>query len=316
MDPTVVAFYYDWYGNPGHSGAWRHWDECHYATRHPGRSDAAGHLDLGAAHTPVLGAYDSLDPAVCSTHVAQAAGCGIDVFAATWWGQRDRRYEPLLAAAAGSPVRVALYWETLTDPDGGVAAALADLTWVLEQVGSHPAYWRIDGRPAVFVYRRCFSQLRRWDDWGVVLQQLRADREVVLLADTSALEALPLFDGYHVTTSALQVALGHDVEHFNRAMATACRDAGKYFAAAVIPGFDNARVHERGRLIVDRRGGELYDQQWGAALSSDPDLVMINSFNEWHEGSEIEPSLEFGDQYLQTTRAWIQRYRAEAVRRE
>ncbi|MCL5947276.1 MAG: hypothetical protein M1298_04590, partial [Chloroflexi bacterium] len=27
MAPTVVAFYYDWYGNPEWSGAWQHWDE-------------------------------------------------------------------------------------------------------------------------------------------------------------------------------------------------------------------------------------------------------------------------------------------------
>ncbi len=43
---------------------------------------------------------------------------------------------------------------------------------------------------------------------------------------------------------------------------------------------------------------------------------MINSFNEWHEGSEIEPSLELGDQYLQATGAWVERYRAVKLRED
>ncbi len=170
-----------------------------------------------------------------------------------------------------------LYWETMTDPEGGTAMALADLRWELERAGSHPATGG-STTPTIFVYRRCFSQLRRWDDWGVVLQQLRADRAVIV--DTSALEALPFFDGYHTTTSTLQLALVHDIEQFNRAMVTTCYDANKLFAAAVIPGFDNTRVHERGRLVVDRRDGALYDQQWAAALASNPGPVMIYSFNE------------------------------------
>jgi hypothetical protein len=28
-------------------------------------------------------------------------------------------------------------------------------------------------------------------------------------------------------------------------------------------------------------------------------IVMINSWNEWHEGSEIEPSTEYGRQYIE-----------------
>lgn len=36
-------------------------------------------------------------------------------------------------------------------------------------------------------------------------------------------------------------------------------------------------------------------------------IVMVNSFNEWHEGSEIEPSVEYGDQYSKYAKASFQK---------
>ena len=31
-------------------------------------------------------------------------------------------------------------------------------------------------------------------------------------------------------------------------------------------------------------------------------FLLVTSFNEWHEGTEVEPSTEFGDAYLRLTR--------------
>jgi hypothetical protein len=40
---------------------------------------------------------------------------------------------------------------------------------------------------------------------------------------------------------------------------------------------------------------------WEEAIRAQPDWVLLTSWNEWHEGSEIEPSWEDGDQYLRLT---------------
>lgn len=159
---TVVAFYYDWYGNPEFSGKWLHWDECHYTTRDPSKMiNEKGYRDLGATHNPILGAYDSQDPKVVEAHIKMAEEIGLDAFAVTWWAQRDRRFEKILDFAASSKIKIALYWETLTNPEGGVERAVDDLMWVLNNYADKPAYWKIDERPVIYVYRRMFTQLRR-----------------------------------------------------------------------------------------------------------------------------------------------------------
>ena len=43
------------------------------------------------------------------------------------------------------------------------------------------------------------------------------------------------------------------------------------------------------------------EQALGALESLQPQWILITSFNEWHEGSEIEPSLEFGSSHLELT---------------
>lgn len=309
MGKIALAFYYDWYSNPEVSGQWGHWNECHYTARNPATVDERGYRDLGAAHNPRLGAYDSLDPEVVEAHIGMADEAGIDVLATTWWGQSDSRFEMILGAAAKAQTKVALYWETVTEP--GVGGVVDDMRWALDRA-AHPGYFTHEGRPVLFVYRRTFSQVSWWSDWQEAIETIRKDHDPLLIADTSAIEAMYLFDGFHITTTVLQVLMGEDMVAFHRNMRDVCGAMGKIYAAPVIPGFDNSRVHEEGRLVADRLDGRLYEDQWKAALACDPEWVMVNSFNEWHEGSEIEPSLEHGDRYLQETKQWIARFKVSA----
>jgi hypothetical protein len=73
------------------------------------------------------------------------------------------------------------------------------------------------------------------------------------------------------------------------------------FVATVVPGFNNTAVQNESR-VIDRRDGSYYGLYWLVAKACSPDGYAITSFNEWHEGTEIEPSREYGYQYLSLTR--------------
>jgi len=60
-------------------------------------------------------------------------------------------------------------------------------------------------------------------------------------------------------------------------------------APSVGPGYD-ARRGSGDPVVKPRRAGRTYDAMWRAAIASGADRVTITSFNEWHEGTQIEPA--------------------------
>ena len=57
-----------------------------------------------------------------------------------------------------------------------------------------------------------------------------------------------------------------------------------------------------------RRNGATYDAMWRMAIAGGADRVTITSFNEWHEGTQIEPAAPPGRRgryrYLSYDGAW------------
>ena len=72
-----------------------------------------------------------------------------------------------------------------------------------------------------------------------------------------------------------------------------------------LPGYDDTKLRGAERVKFDRRDGGFYRDYWKIAAKfvvPDQRLLLITTFNEWHEGTELEPSVEYGDLYLKLTR--------------
>ena len=54
---------------------------------------------------------------------------------------------------------------------------------------------------------------------------------------------------------------------------------------------------------VDRANGRTYDSMWNAALHAGADMTTITSYNEWHEGTQIESGREHAG-YASYDGAW------------
>jgi glycoprotein endo-alpha-1,2-mannosidase len=295
----VMAFYYPWYGVPdGPGGAGR--------TVHWGRIDAVSKDIRASTHYPQLGAYDSHDPKVIEQHCRWAKEAGIDTFIVSWWGHNeyaDRAMEKILEGCRRYGLSACIYYETVPRPQTPQSAA-KDIIKVLNKYGDHPAYLKINGKPVVFVYGRALQQLGL-TDWLKAIKMVNAGYEkgVTAIGDQFSFGSARVFDGVHTYNTAGNLRGMNPAEARKWAAETykswvqLADRAGKISAITVIPGYDDTKIRKPG-LAVKRYDGQLYRAQWDEAIKADPHWILITSFNEWHEGSEIEPSLEFKRLYI------------------
>ncbi|MFP3852880.1 MAG: glycoside hydrolase family 99-like domain-containing protein [Anaerolineales bacterium] len=295
FDKQLLAFYYPWYGSPdGPTGFARAWE------------------DKPPPNTPNLGLYDSKDPAVFRQHIRDARQAGVDGFIVSWWGQGDFTDEVLqdviLPIAAEERFPITLYYERADSRE----QIVDDFRHILSVYGSHPAYMRVAGDPVLFIF---FEVSLRFDraDWQYVFDRLEEEgldcfchgaglASGFHLGDAPLDYLFELFDGVHMYLPA-SVPLGQ-LDPLYRGYATKASVAGTSFAATVSPGFDNSPWYDSfgfDHMVIERQGGDYYRSTWEAALGSDADWILLTSFNEWHEGTEIEPSEEHGEQYLDLT---------------
>ena len=81
----------------------------------------------------------------------------------------------------------------------------------------------------------------------------------------------------------------------------------------VSPGFDDSRLidpnRQNGTQTITRENGATYARCWEFALTQkQPSFLIISSFNEFHENSHIEPTVEQARDYLDAT----ERFASEA----
>ncbi len=282
-DPLVLAFYYTWFDE----NTWSY--------------DSLS--DLPAQP------YASRDRGVMGRHIEQAQAAGIDAFVVAWYGpggdnQTEGNLAALLEEAAARNFRICVLFETDSPFFGGVQ----DVTAALQHLGAvhaaQPAYLRVDGRPVVFFWR---PTLYGVDTWRSIRSQSDPGYSQVWISEGTDIGLLAVFDGHHLYSNTWNppADLAALNQKFAARVAVAAADVGapKLWVATVMPGYNDAKIRASG-FARDRENGAYFAQSWQAAIAAAPSWIVINSFNEWPEGSYIEPSAAFGDQYLALAAQW------------
>lgn len=301
----VLAVYYVWYGygNPPHG-----WDEV----------DTNKHVTVKTARYPVRGAYRSDDAAVIDWHIDQAKAHGITGFVVSWAGLAYRPIDDTLALlierAEKKDFKIAVYFEN--QRDGGAFMrqfAVDDLSSIIQRYGKSKAFLKVDGKPVIFVYGRVIYQTPV-ALWPEIVQGVRERAgDFVLIADGYQPSYAYLFDGLQSywldgIPPELEKGLTKEklgtlrtwVEQYYQKGEKICRRQNRICCMTVAPGSDQRKAYKFD-WTMDRLNGDTYRTLWEEAVKAKPDWIVITSWNEWPEGTEIEPSLELGDQYLKIT---------------
>jgi hypothetical protein len=193
----------------------------------------------------------------------------------------------------------------------GPGSYAQNLQHLLTVHAAHPAYLRYNGRPVVFFYN--VSRLPA-GTWQNLRDQVDPQRQALWIAEGTDLSYLSAFDGHHLysVTWPNRIPPEQTLPKWGDRLRTYNRDHGtaKLWVATVMPGYDDRKARPGSGFARGRDGGDYYRQCWQAAIASKPQWVIVNSFNEWPEGSYIEPSKAYGNLYLDLTREWAGRFQS------
>lgn len=263
--------------------------------------------------------YDSRDRATIQRHVAQAKAAGIDALVQSWYGpsggtnnMTESNFATLLGVAQASGLRAAVDFETTGPFFGSADDVQGALAALLAGHAKQPAYLRVGGRPVVFFWRQ---QRFSVDQWAAIRQQVDPNRKSIWIAEGTDLAYLRVFDGIHLYSVAWSADPATVLVNFGARVRKAAQDAGgfRYWVATAMPGYDDTRLGRAGGFARARANGDYYRATFSGAAKSGADWTVITSFNEWLEGTQIEPSVSYGDTYLNLTRELAAAYRSGAV---
>jgi hypothetical protein len=76
--------------------------------------------------------------------------------------------------------------------------------------------------------------------------------------------------------------------------------------ASIGPGYDDHAVEDRyPPTITDRKNGETYKQSFAVAIQCGSPWLAVETWNEYHEGTDIAESLQYGRQYIDLSRKYV-----------
>lgn len=341
----VFAHYFLWFGTPEKSGDWGNWKWNGPGVRHNPSKIRDGRHDIAAVDYPALGPYDSSDSRTIRRHIRWAKQGGIDFFTVDWYGPAgqtgstpkydrvDGNFGRLLNVCTREKFKATLCYEEkllLEGNAGGrtgrIDMAVRQLDYALRWYGGHPGYLRIGKRPVIVVWG---DHTLGNDEWSEIMERIRRHHNPVIVYSY-------FFKNDATQSRWYKKVLARKVEppnvsgmypwlligtkksmfqrlnrQYARLREMKRRRLIDIIVGSVWPNFNDTGVHAWGgkspRVIPDSAG--LYEETWAAAIQNRADWISIATWNDWNEGSQIEPDVETGARRLAITRMYAEKFK-------
>ncbi|CAM9321700.1 unnamed protein product [Lampetra planeri] len=344
----VHIFYYLWYGCPSVDRKYIHWD--HVLVPHWDPKIAASHAhgrhdppeDIASSFYPELGPYSSRDPKVLEDHMSQVKASAAGVLVISWYppGVADDHGEPsddlvpaVMDAAHRHSIKVTFHIQSY---EGRTDQSVHDnIRYIIDRYGKHSAFYRFRSStgqvlPLFYIYD---SYLTPSESWAELLTA-RGSHSIRDTPYNGVFVALIVeerhqqdilasgFDGMYTYFASNGFSFGSSHQNWD-AIKTFCDANNLLFIPSVGPGYTDTAVRPwNNHNTRNRVNGRYYDTSLQAALSVRPDIVTITSFNQWHEGTQIERAvpkksmtrlyLDYQPNqpghYLELTRQWAENF--------
>jgi hypothetical protein len=232
--------------------------------------------DVGFPQThyhPAYGPYDARDLDTVKRQIAQMRYAGMQAAIASWWGpghNTDEAFAVGLTAAEGTPFKWSIYYEPEGPgfPNLTVDQLRVSLQYVYDHYANHPNFLHLDGRPVIFVWPdpndRC-EMVTRWaaaNTMGFHVVQKR-------------------FPGYESCQGVPNSWHDYSPDHYKIEV--------KPWSISVGPGF--WRYDEASPRLA--RDPAQFESAVRALAGSSAMWKLLTTFNEFNEGTAVEPATEW-----------------------
>ena len=231
---------------------------------------------------PSLGWYTSSDVAVMDAHIAQMANAGFDfvilqLIAASpdSWATTHRFFGRL----EGTRLRAAVMLDGLYTAD--LTTSVAAIERARSEFASHPHYFRTDDSPLFLL----FSGRMDFRLSGVTIRNVYWADRYGPGANTFNPDGLLYPHDWPFWSPTPQPLVNGVV--------------------TVVPGYTDTHLGRDISMDHPRNGGQMYHDQWRRALALRPEFIIVYSWNEHFERTAIEPTVAWGDQYVQWTACYV-----------
>jgi len=303
IDYRVHTFYYGWYGNPETNSEYIHWNGSisrHWIDTTWNNVDPyPGGDDIGANFFPQLGSYSSSDPKTISTHVQQIRDAGIGVIVLSWWGMgdyTDQSVQSMLDTAQQYGLKIAFHLEPFYKTTKEIRT---QLTYISEKYMQHPAVYKPAGKPLYYLYNPFQLNYQEWDSLlnensSKSIRNTSLDGYFIGLWTTQfdgEFAVKSSFDGVYTYFASDGFAYGSTTTNWPK-MAEFASENNLLFVPCVGPGYADTRIRPwNEKNTKAREHGKYYEDMFKKAAAINPGFLGITSFNEWHEGTQIEPAI-------------------------
>lgn len=312
---SVFVHYRPWFAAKPFSAQWGwHWTMDHF---NPDQIDATGQRQIASWYRPLIGPYDSADPAVLEYHVLLMKLAGVDGVIVDWHGPDDfldyaannERTKALFEQTRRAGLQFALCYEDLVvqqqvaqgqlAASNAIAKAQQTLRYAETNFFGDPTYRRLNGRP---VFLNFWPQYFKSDgQWDAIFAALPPTNQPALFtvdyrvaAGAGGFSWPPMWLGLAPgTRGVLSVAaLQNYLDRFD--------ERAKTWTASISSAFtrfhdiyQSAGAQDYGGYLGDRKGQTLRETL-SRALTNQSDIVQIVSWNDFGAGTMVEPTVEYG----------------------
>jgi Glycosyl hydrolase family 99/Glycosyltransferase WbsX len=308
--PLILVHVMPWFESKPISGTWGwHWTMGHFD---PERSDAKGKREIASHDYPLIGPYDSADPDVLEYHALLMKIAGINGVVADWYGNEDfndyasihRRTMALFDSLKRRRLKFAVCYEDRVlkamsernkwTPAQALEHGKTHLRFCEENWFKEPSYVTLEGRPLLMVFGPDFLSPAQWE---AILAGMKLAPAFLTLHERKAPAVgsfawPPMWASKDGKLDATELDAYLDRFTKQRGLTVACAFPGFhdiYKEAGVQPSHG----------FLDPRDGETFRHTLDRAVASGSPIVQIATWNDFGEGTSIEPTREFGYRYLE-----------------